>query len=215
MSTQATLVDYGLGNMLSVHRMLEHCGAKVNIAALPDDIISAERLVFPGVGAFASGMQELAKRGMIGALREFARGGRPILGICLGMQLFMSIGEEFGEHVGINIIPGRVKQIPSVNNLRNSVKIPHIGWNAIVNEQNKESWDNGILKGIQPGEFVYFAHSFYVDLRDKQLCIAQCVYENTSIPAVVRLNNIHGCQFHPEKSGPVGIKIIKNFLTLA
>ncbi|MDR1032350.1 MAG: imidazole glycerol phosphate synthase subunit HisH [Holosporales bacterium] len=212
MSLKVAVVDYGLGNMLSVCRALEYCGAETSLATTPKDVASADRLVLPGVGAFAAGMEKLANQGLIDALREFARTGRPLLGICLGMQLFMSIGEEFGKHDGLDIISGKVKSLPSVNSAGDAVKIPHIGWGAIITAQ--DIWEDSVLKGVKPGEFVYFVHSFVVDANDKHLCIAQCIHDGIHIPAVIESNNVHGCQFHPEKSGPVGIRIIKNFLAL-
>ncbi|MDR1366220.1 MAG: imidazole glycerol phosphate synthase subunit HisH [Holosporales bacterium] len=214
MSIKVIVVDYGLGNMLSVCRALEYCGAETSLAVTSKDVASADRLVLPGVGAFAAGIERLANQDLIDALQKFAKSGRPLLGICLGMQLFMSIGEEFGEHNGLDIISGKVKSLPPVNDAGDAVKIPHIGWGAVINAQNDDLWENSVLKGVKPGEFVYFVHSFVVDTNDKHLCIAQCVHDGIRIPAVIKSGNVYGCQFHPEKSGPVGMRIIKNFLAL-
>ncbi|MDR3175998.1 MAG: imidazole glycerol phosphate synthase subunit HisH [Desulfovibrio sp.] len=214
MSIEISLVDYGLGNLLSVRRMLEYCGARVCVVCRPEEVMAAERLVLPGVGAFAAGMRGLAQRGMVDAVREFSRSGRHLLGICLGMQLLMGVGEENGTHDGLAVLPGRVTAIPSVNPEGNCVKIPHIGWNALEYARDEAAWRGGILQNVRCGDFVYFVHSFHVVPDDGEKCVATVHYENIKLAAVVESDNIHGCQFHPEKSGPIGLRIIDAFLKL-
>jgi glutamine amidotransferase len=214
MTIKVTLLDYGLGNLLSVQRMLECCGGQVNVARRPEDIFTAERLVLPGVGAFSSGMQALAQQELVDPLQTFIRTGRHLLGICLGMHLIMSFGEENGVHRGLDLIQGKVKKIPAANVSGKAVKIPHIGWNCLNPVKNNAAWENGILKSVKPCDYVYFLHSFYVIPEKTDHCIAETFYEGIPIIAAIQCENVHGCQFHPEKSGVVGQRIINNFLSL-
>lgn len=210
-----TIIDYGIGNLLSVARAFEHCGAAPVLATDPDSIRDAERLVLPGVGAFADGMQGLRDRGLIGPIREFAASGRPFLGICLGMQMMLDAGEEFGLHEGLGLIPGRVVAIPSTTSDGRPHKIPHIGWGTLELPDPETSWGNTILDGIAPGAAAYFVHSFTAFPSDPGHRLADCRYNGRLISAVVRSGSLYGCQFHPEKSGEVGLAIIRNFIRLS
>ena len=209
-----SVVDYGMGNLLSVARMFEFCGAKVEITDSPHQIALAERIVLPGVGAFADGMDELRKKHLLEPVLDFASGNRPFLGICLGMQMMLDFSEEFGHYKGLGMISGKVTRIPQMGLNGSTHKIPHIGWNALVPSNCDGDWQKTILDGLDPGEFVYFVHSYSVIPERVEDNLACCMYNGIDLCAVVRSGNLYGCQFHPEKSGIVGVKIISNFLRL-
>lgn len=208
------IIDYGIGNLFSVRRALEHCGANVVVSRDPQTLLSAPRIVLPGVGAFADGMQGLVERGLDQVVLEFAGAGKPLLGICLGMQMLASVSEEFGEHQGLGIIPGKVLPIPGTTIDGKPHKIPHIGWAELVLPEGRPGWEGSIMEGVKPGDAVYLVHSFSVHPDDRSHCLADCVYNGRVISAAVQKGKVYGTQFHPEKSGPVGLRIIQNFLAL-
>jgi glutamine amidotransferase len=207
-----TLVDHGMGNILSVQRAFEYCGAQVIISDKPRYIKNSDYLVLPGVGAFADGMKGLSERGLIKPIVDFASKERPFLGICLGMQMMMGKSEEFGIHEGLGLIPGSVVRIPDqdVHGLRQ--KIPHIGWNSLKLPSEKENWNGTILEGIEINENVYFIHSFTAVPENLSNRLADTYYNGQIISAAVQSGYLYGCQFHPEKSGITGLKIINNFI---
>jgi imidazole glycerol-phosphate synthase subunit HisH len=209
------VMDYGVGNLLSVRRALEHCGAEVTVTGDRGALLSASRVILPGVGAFANGMAELRARGLDEVTREIAARGVPLLGICLGMQMLLGESEEFGITPGLGLIPGRVVSVPTVTASGNSQKIPHIGWNALVLPPGRPSWAETVLRRVQPGDSVYFVHSFMAQPADIQHRIADCSYGGVAISAVIGNRNVLGCQFHPEKSGTVGLNILQAFLAPA
>lgn len=208
MKACVTVVDYGMGNILSVTRALEHCGAEVTLESNPSLIANAPRLVLPGVGAFGGGMAELQQRGMVEALRDYAASGRPLLGICLGMQMLLEGSDEFGASAGLGLIPGWVRKLPQ----QPGIKLPHIGWSAI-NPPQGASWEGTLLENLPAGHEMYFVHSFHADPTDPAHRLAETRYGDYAFCSVVKKNNITGCQFHPEKSGEVGLGIIRNFLS--
>lgn len=211
MSTASvTIVDYGLGNLFSVERALQSRGADVRISSAPEDIGNATRVVLPGVGAFADGMRGLRERNLIEPLRRYARTGRPLLGICLGMQMLATVSEEFGEHEGLDLIPGRVRAIPATTVEGRPHKIPHIGWNAL--RPAAAPLVGSILEDTPPESAVYLAHSFHVIPGSSQHLLATCGYGGHAITAAIRSGGIFGCQFHPEKSGPTGLQMLSAFL---
>lgn len=209
-----TVVDYGIGNILSVQRAFEYCGAQVIISDKPQVIKDSDYLVLPGVGAFADGMKGLSDRGLIEGILDFAAQERPLLSICLGMQMMMGESEEFGLHEGLGLIPGRVVRIPDqdVQGLRQ--KIPHIGWNSLEVPREKETWNGTILEGVEVGATVYFVHSFTAVPENLSNRLADTYYNGQLISAAVQSGFLYGCQFHPEKSGVTGLKIIHNFIRL-
>lgn len=212
MKPVATVVDYGMGNLLSVCRAIERCGATPRLPRSPSDIADAERLILPGVGAFKDGMDGLRERRLVELVRAFCASGRPFLGICLGMQMMMEASEEFGRHAGLGLIPGTVVEIPRVSNGAQR-KIPHIGWNAL--RPTGVPWEGTLLSGLTPGTAsVYFVHSYAVKPADPSCVLADCLYDGCRIPAAVQAGPLHGCQFHPEKSGETGLAIIRNFLAM-
>lgn len=214
MSAAVTVVDHGAGNLLSVCRALAHCGAEVRVAEAPDGIEAAERLVVPGVGAFADAMRCLRERNLVEPIIRFYETERPLLGICVGMQVMMNYGEEFGRHAGIGLVEGAVRAIPAVDADGRSRKIPHVGWTCIRNAAGTADWRSTILDRLEPGAFVYFVHSFAAWPERAADRLADADYEGCTISAVIRRGQAYGCQFHPEKSGPVGLRVLENFLRL-
>jgi glutamine amidotransferase len=206
------VIDYDIGNLLSVRRALEHCGAVVDVTSDPARILSAPRVVLPGVGAFADGMAGLQRDGLDLVVREVAQRGNPLFAICLGMQMLLDESEEFGVTAGLGLIPGRVVQVPATTAGGESQKIPHIGWNGLVPPRGLDSWQDTWMSGVQPGEAVYFVHSFMANPTDPGHRIADCLYGGMPVSASIGRDNVFGTQFHPEKSGAVGLKILKAFL---
>lgn len=213
LSNQVTVVDYGVGNLLSVQRGLEHCGARVIFSADPAQILAAKRVVLPGVGAFGNAMQALDRLGLIAVFRELALRHTPLLGICLGMQLLLDESEEFGITAGLGLIPGRVIPVPIQTQMGAPLKVPHIGWSALHPSSASGGWSGTVLQDNQPGDAAYFVHSFMALPSDSAHRIADCLYGGHKIAATIGRDQIMGCQFHPEKSGEVGLKILRRFIT--
>lgn len=206
------VVDYGLGNLLSVRRGFESSGATVTVTSDPAVILAAPRLVLPGVGAFARGMEELCANGLDDVVREVARKGTPVLGICLGMQMLFETSEEFGRSAGLGLLPGRVIPVPATAADGAALKIPHIGWSGLIPSAGRVSWVGTVLEDVEQGAACYFVHSFMGDPADPSDRVADCRYGDQLISAAVQRDNVQGCQFHPEKSGPVGLTILERFL---
>ncbi len=213
---RVTILDYGIGNILSVSRAFERCNAEVILTDSPKDAMNAEILVLPGVGAFADGMAGLGSRGLIEAIQGYCAAGKPFLGICLGMQMMFDESDEFGVYKGLGLIPGRVTGIEKTTSEGDPHKIPHVGWNELRLPAGKDIswWDDTILDGISDDDEVYFVHSFTAKPKDPTHRLADSFYGGRLLSAAVRKGNIYGCQFHPEKSGDIGIKIINNFLRI-
>jgi imidazole glycerol-phosphate synthase subunit HisH len=213
-STPVTIVDYGIGNLYSVQRALETCGAQVRLSSDPRAIEQAPRLVLPGVGAFEDGMKGLRERGLVEPLRRHAASGRPLLGICLGMQMLASASEEFGLHEGLGIIPGRVRAVPATSVRGVPHKIPHIGWTGLLRPRHGAPWGGSPLEGTAEGSAVYLVHSFAVVPDDDTHRLADCDYGGHRLCAALRKGQVFGAQFHPEKSGPAGLAMLTRFLAL-
>jgi glutamine amidotransferase len=209
--SEVTVIDYGVGNLLSVRRGFEHCGATVTLASNAEQILAAPRVVLPGVGAFRNAMQALNELDLVPIVREVATRGTPLLGICLGMQLLLDESEEFGIAAGIGLIAGRVRGIPSRSTTGDALKVPHIGWSGLQPAEGG-GWDGTLLADNHPGNEVYFVHSFMADPVDRRHRLADSVYGGNRIAAVITKDNVSGCQFHPEKSGEFGLKILGRFL---
>lgn len=213
MSVTSTIcmVDYGVGNLYSAVKAFKQFSPHVIVTEEAADIRSADALILPGVGAFESGMQGLKVRGLEEAVADFARRGKPVLGICLGAQIMMSKGYEFGEFDGLGLIAGSVVGFSA---LAPGTKVPHIGWNEIV-EPRASQWKGTLLGGIRSAvDSVYFVHSFIFKPTEPETILATTRYGGQDFCSVFRKDNIYGCQFHPEKSGQVGLAIIKNFVEL-
>ncbi len=210
--TSVTVVDYGTGNLLSVRQAFLHAGADVELADDAVGVERAERLVLPGVGAFPTCIGNLRERGLIEAVQSFAVTARPFLGICVGMQMMLDGSEEFGWTEGLGLISGRVEAIHPAGADGTPHKIPHIGWAEL--KASERGWKESILDGEVEGASVYFVHSFAVLPENQEHVLAVCDYNGIEIVAAVVRDNLFGSQFHPEKSGPVGLRIISNFLSL-
>ena len=208
------IVDYGMGNLLSVQQALEYCGATVTVSADSDEILSATHVVLPGVGAFTDGMAELCKQGLDAIVKKVALRGTPLLGICLGMQMLLDESEEFGVTAGLGLIPGRVIQVPANSVDGYPQKIPHMGWNELIIPQGCENLQSTILQGVNFSEAFYFVHSFMASPSNSNHRIADCIYGGARLTAVIERDNIFGCQFHPEKGGEVGLKVLRRFLSV-
>jgi glutamine amidotransferase len=209
-----TIIDYGSGNLLSVSRALEYCGATCHTSGDPAEIASSAALVLPGVGAFRHGMEGLAANGLIEPILAHARAGRPLLGICLGMQMLASSSEEFGSHQGLGLIPGKVREITSYNTQGLPRKIPFIGW-ASLDRPPSVSWVGSPLQTIEVGESVYLVHSYHLEPDEPTDLLATYSLHGDQITAAVRRDNVSGLQFHPEKSSLVGLRILREFITLS
>jgi glutamine amidotransferase len=209
---EITVIDYGVGNLLSVQRGLEHCGAEVILTSDPEVVAAARRVVLPGVGAFANAMQALQERNLVPAIQELAKRRTPLLGICLGMQLLLEESEEFGLTRGLGLIPGRVVPIPTQTVSGEAQKIPHIGWSSLVRAEGGADWHSTVLEDNVHGEATYFVHSFMSVPTDPMHRVADCLYGGHRIAAVIAIDQITACQFHPEKSGEVGLKILRRFV---
>jgi glutamine amidotransferase len=209
MNTKVIIADYGMGNLFNIQRVFSYLGVTTTITTDADEIKSADRLIIPGVGAFEEAMKNLRSKNMVEPLKEFAASGKPVLGICLGMQLLFSESTEFGLHTGLDLIKGSVLKFDYPDN--EAIKIPQIGWNSIT--KNKDS-KLDILDGIQDGTYYYFIHSYYCKPNSDTNIVASTIYGETPFCSVTNEQNIWGCQFHPERSADAGVKIFENFLKL-
>lgn len=197
-----TIIDYGAGNLFSVQNALSFLGVENNISSKVEDIISADKLILPGVGAFPDAMKMLDEAGLTEVIKEQAK-KKALMGICLGMQMLFDKSYEFGETEGLGLILGTVELMHPANDL----VIPHIGWNSL--EKNEPC---KLLESVNDGDYVYFVHS-YAAVTDSKNVAAYCDY-GMKVPALVMSGNVYGCQFHPEKSGKTGLGILKTFASL-
>ena len=205
MNSKIAIVDYGLGNLHSVQKAFRHLGQEVAVVSCPEKLPGFDRVVLPGVGAFADGMKGLRAGGLDVALHEHAARGRPLLGICLGAQLLLQESEEFGRHTGLGLIAGKVMKIPCAK-----APVPHVGWARI------KSWRNdgrlaGVLRDTPQGSWMYFIHSYHMMPAEETALSAVCDYGDSLINAAVQQGVIAGVQFHPEKSGLAGMRILSAF----
>ena len=203
-----TIIDYGCGNILNLARALKFLGYETKITHEKEAIVSSSHVILPGVGSFKTAMQQIKKYDLKNTILEYANSKKPLLGICLGMQILLTKGYEFGDHNGLGLIKGEVIKIPNKKN--STIKIPHMGWNEIYPEHNKK-WENKILNEKLVGKSFYFVHSYICLTKSPNSTIAVCNYFDITIPAIISHDNIFGCQFHPEKSSENGLKILKNF----
>ena len=195
------IVDYGAGNLASVRNAFAHLGHDARLCAVPAGAGEYGRLVLPGVGSFRAGMEALQERGWVSALQAYAASGRPLLGICMGMQLLFERGEEHGPSSGLGLIPGEVVRLsPAPPN-----RVPHVGWNSL-----SAAVKHPLLAGVKPNVDVYFVHSYHCVPRDRPDAIGLCDFGGEFVAAVAR-GNVAGMQFHPEKSQPAGVRILDNF----
>jgi glutamine amidotransferase len=207
------IIDYGLCNLLSVYNALKHLGVEARVSSSPSDLTGADAVILPGVGAFEDGMRGLSQRGFLKPLRDYVSTGRPLLGICLGMQLLMDKSFEFGEHDGLGLIAGEVTPVDKNGKDGEILKIPHIGWNGLL--KASLAWDGTPLEGLSEGVEMYFVHSFKVVPKDLACILAETEYGANRFCSVVAKDNVYGCQFHPEKSSGMGLCVLENFLNQA
>ena len=200
---ETVIVDYGMGNLRSVEKALENVGGCPLISGDPETVRNAGRLILPGVGAFGDAMLNLKKRGLDSAIRHAVQGGKPLLGLCLGLQLLFTRSEEFGSHEGLDLIPGSVLKIEEPG-----LRVPHVGWNQIEGTS-----PNPLLEGIPEGSYFYFVHSFYAK-PDKPEDVLRRTQYGRSFCSIACRDKVWGAQFHPEKSQEVGKQLLRNFLTI-
>ena len=205
MSNKIAIVDYGVGNLFSLCSSFEFIGVEAKVTSDPNEIKNAQRIILPGVGAFADAAKKLRASGLDRVIIEQAAEGKAIMGICLGMQMLFERSFEYGEHRGLGLIKGEV--VGMQGRIPDMLKIPHIGWNALEFKR-----EHPLFKYVNEGECVYFVHSFYADNCDESV-VAVAEY-GTPVTAAVASGNVMGCQFHPEKSGEVGLNILKAFAEL-
>lgn len=193
------IIDYGMGNLRSVQKALSLLGFAAVITEQPEQVRAADGVILPGVGAFADAMHNLCDRGMDQVIKDVIAADQPFLGICLGMQLLLTSSEENGGVKGLDIIPGQVKRLPA------GMKIPHMGWNDWKVEQNSR-----LLEGVEAGSHVYFVHSYYIEPDDERVILTSTEYTKW-FPSIIGRGQMFATQFHPEKSGRVGLQLLKNF----
>ncbi len=199
------IVDYGVGNLFSLNSSLRSIGADILVTSDAQKLRDAQKIILPGVGAFSDAAAKLRRDGLDQVVLEQAKAGKPLLGICLGMQMLLDRSLEYGEHRGLGLIPGDV--VPMAPVLPRGYKVPHIGWNALQFPQDKPA--SPLFRHIKEGDCVYFVHSFY-GTNCAEHTIATAEY-GAQLTAAVAKDNVFGCQFHPEKSGAVGLKILQAF----
>ena len=222
--TQLAIVDYGMGNLFSVQQACEHTGLRATITVSPQEIEAAEAVILPGVGAFGDAMDTLTRLDLVGVLRDFAASPKPLVGVCLGMQLLMTESYEFGWHRGLGIIEGDVVRLDTCLDGARALKVPQVGWNSIRRpepghhlerrELDGMVWKAPLLNGLDDGEYVYFVHSFYPRPGNDSVVVSTTTYGLNEFCSSVRLGSVFACQFHPERSGPAGLRIYRNLAEL-
>jgi glutamine amidotransferase len=198
-----SILDYGMGNLRSVQKAFELQGVPARIIRTPAEVAEAGKLILPGVGAFADAMTHLREQGLVEPIRQHVAGGRPLLGICLGMQLIFDVGYEDGMHQGLGLVGGECVRFDVDRTMH--LKVPHMGWNQLRVEK-----DCPLFAGLAPGSNAYFVHSYHVVPRDKSVIATTTEYGQPFVSSIAA-GNVFACQFHPEKSQAVGLKILKNF----
>lgn len=210
MNRTISIIDYGMSNLLSITRAFEHVGAKVEMVYTPEEVLESDYLVLPGVGAFPDGMEHLNSRHLSPAIREFAKSGKPLLGICLGMQMLLSKGHEHHMTEGLDIIAGEVLPLPKE---MKGFKVPNINWHSVFSPVQGR-WENTILDGTEEETCFYFVHSYYAQPKNESDVLALSRFGTLNFAAAVKKDNVVGTQFHPEKSGEKGLQLLKRFTEL-
>jgi imidazole glycerol-phosphate synthase subunit HisH len=205
------IIDYGLSNLFSVYQACLEIGMSPVVTNEYRKIQTADAVILPGVGAFGDAINQLEQKGIVEGIYNFMSKERPFLGICLGMQLLFQETEEFGNHKGLDIIKGKVMRFPREKGEHSKIKVPQIGWNQIYPRSKKDNWDHTILAGIEPGEYMYFVHSYYVVPEQESITLTETNYFGTKYCSGILSDNISAFQFHPEKSGKRGLEIYKNW----
>lgn len=217
---EVAVVDYGMGNLFSVKHACEQVGMKARIIASEGGILGADAVILPGVGAFGDAVATLERLGLVDVLLEVVASGKPLIGICLGMQLLMTESCEFGHHRGLGIVEGDVVRVEDTAGTSRKFKVPQVGWNGIHREGNVSlgcgrspvsvSWKDTPLDGLADGEYMYFVHSFYVRPLDPNVVLSITRYGSSELCSSLRSGNVFACQFHPERSGLHGLRVYRN-----
>lgn len=212
---RVAIVDYGMGNLFSVRQACEHVQLDVTITSSRDEILKADAVILPGIGAFGDAMATLSRLDLVGVLKDVASSGKPLAGVCLGLQLLMTESLEFGLHKGLGIIEGQVVKFDNPLEGERQLKVPQVGWNSVhrvgregMNEA--EAWKDSPLAGLADGEFMYFVHSYIVQPEDDNVTLSVSRYGQIEFCSSIQSQNIFACQFHPERSGSEGLKIYRN-----
>lgn len=201
------IVDYRLGNLFSVRNACIAAGLDAIVSSDPRDLLSADAVILPGVGAFGDAMKTLDELDLVQPLRDIGASGKPLIGICLGMQLLMSVSHEFGTHEGIGLIDGTVERLESGHGIDPALKIPHVGWESI---RCTRQWEDTPLRGLEDGSFMYFVHSFYVRPQRTDIVLSVSHFGPMEFCSTLMSGNIFATQYHPERSGREGLKIYSN-----
>ncbi len=210
---RVAIVDYGMGNLYSVQRACAHVGLRSAITASPDDVLAADAVILPGVGAMPVAIRTLHSTGLADALLEIAARGTPLFGICLGLQLLMREGSEFERHAGLGILDGEVVRFQGTEG-EAPLRVPHIGWSPVRPEPGIGAWADTPLEAIPAGSLMYFVHSYYVVPSDAAVVAATTTYGSVRFVSAIARDNIFACQFHPERSGAQGLAMYRRFASL-
>jgi glutamine amidotransferase len=205
------IVDYGVGNLFSVRQACESSGLEASITHSRTAILSAEAVILPGVGAFGDAMEQLRRLNLIGVLEEIGASDKPLLGVCLGMQVLMENSEEFGAHRGLGLLKGSVVRLRGEAGEGRRIKVPHVGWNRLEKSPAaRDPWEGTLLQGLPDGVHMYFVHSYYAKPLDGSVVLATTPYGPQRFASVLQYRNIFACQCHPERSGPAGLTVYRN-----
>jgi glutamine amidotransferase len=207
MVARVAIVDFGMGNLYSVRQACANAGLDARITASGLDVDAADAVILPGVGAFADAMASLRATGMVTALRRVAASGKPLVGICLGLQLLMKESCEFGRHEGLGLVDGRVVYLDHPRDDRGPLKVPHVGWNRIA---RCHDWHDTLLDGVADGGFMYFVHSLHVEPVERTSVLSTTTYGDAEFCSSLAEGNVFACQFHPERSGLEGLLVYRN-----
>ena len=211
MKKNVIIIDYKMSNIFSIKNICNHLSVDSKVTSDYKDIIDADVLILPGVGAFSEAMKNLGDLEMIDPIKKFINSGKPFMGVCLGLQLLFTKSYEFGTHLGLDIIPGEVIKFPSQNNAGNNIRVPHVGWNHI---KPSKSYENTPLKNINNNEYMYFIHSYFVKPEHKVDVLSTTEYSGIEFCSSIIKDNIFATQFHPERSGVPGVQLFKKWLEL-
>ena len=208
------ILDYGLGNLFSIEQACAFVGLNSIITNSKKDILDADAVILPGVGAYGDAMLTLHRLDLVNVLRDIAESPKPLVGICLGLQLLMTESYEFGHHKGLGIIEGQVVRFDAPKEKERILKVPQIGWNRIFLPANGLRWHGTLLDGIDEGEYMYFVHSYTVQPQDSHVILSNSRYGHIEFCSSIQHHNVFACQFHPERSGPGGMKLYHNLAAL-
>lgn len=212
MKPKVAIIDYQMSNLFSVEHACSFVDLDAKITFDKKEIANADAAILPGVGAFGDAMKNLERLDLLSTIHEFIASGKPFMGVCLGLQLLFSESEEFGTHTGLGIIPGKVVKFPNQTQTGQRLKVPQIGWNTIhAPVERTSAWEDSPLRTLRDGEFMYFVHSFYVQPEKKEHILSLTTYEDLEYCSSIMKENVFATQFHPEKSGPEGINIYRNW----